>query len=141
MRHELHNILEDEKHMSQPGVRETVLVNSANYAMALRSDSTMQVDGRDCIVLVLTPKRSDPSLFRGTLWVDATDYSIVQLEGIAAKSHSFLLSPSQVSRQYANVNGYPMATHAKGTSNIAMVGSVTIKIDYIDYQIVPLPAN
>jgi hypothetical protein len=141
MRHELHNILDDEKHMSQPGVRETVLVNSANYAMSLKSDTPVQLDGRDCLVLQLTPKRNDPSLFRGTLWVDARDYSIVQLEGVAAKSHSFLLSPSQVSRQYSNVNGYPMATHAKATSSIALMGQVTIKIDYVGYQMELLPTN
>jgi outer membrane lipoprotein-sorting protein len=141
MRHELHNILDDEKHMSQPGVRENVLVNSANYAMTLKSDAPVQLDGRDCLVLQLTPKRNDPSLFRGALWVDARDYSIVQLEGVASKSHSFLLSPSQVSRQYSNVNGYPMATHAKGTSSIAMMGQVTIKIDYTGYQIELQPAN
>jgi outer membrane lipoprotein-sorting protein len=135
MRHELHNILDDEKQMSQPGVRETVLVDSANYAMVLKSDAPTQMDGRDCLVLQLTPKRNDPSLFRGTLWVDAKDFSIVQLEGIAAKSHSFLLSPSQVSRQYSNMSGYPMATHAKATTNIALVGAVTIKIDYTGYTI------
>jgi len=141
MLHELHSILDQEKHMSQPGVRETVLVNSTNYAMNLKSDTPVLLDGRDCLVLQLNPRRNDPSLFRGTLWVDARDYSIVQLEGIAAKSHSFLLSPSQVSRQYSNVNGYPMATHAKATSSIAMMGQVTIKIDYTGYQIELQPAN
>jgi len=141
MRHELHNILEDEKHMSQPGVRDTVLINSANYSMAFKADAPQQVDGRDCLVLQLTPKRSDPSLFRGTLWVDAKDFSIVQLEGVASKSHSFLLSPSQVSRQYAMMNGYPMATHARGTSSVAMLGQITIKIDYTGYQIDLVPSN
>lgn len=141
MRHELHNILDDEKHMTLPGVRETLLVNSTNYTMAFKTDGTQQVDGRDCLVLQLTPKRNDPSLFRGTLWVDAKDYSIVQLEGIATKSHSFLLSPSQVSRQYAIIDGYPMATHAKGSSSVAMLGQVTIKIDYTGYQIDLVPSN
>jgi len=141
MRHELHNILDDEKHMSQPGVRDTVLINSANYTMAFKIDTPQQVDGRDCLVLQLTPKRNDPSLFRGTLWVDARDYSIVQLEGVASKSRSFLMSPSQVSRQYSIVNGYPMATHAKGTSSVAMLGQITIKIDYTGYQMDFVPSN
>jgi len=62
-------------------------------------------------VLSLTPKRSSPYLFKGTLWVDANDYSILQLEGTATKSPFFLTGAAQVSRQYAGISGFPMAMH------------------------------
>jgi len=131
----LGTVLDNEKHMSLPGNREGVLVNSDNYEMKLKSSEAQMVDGRECMVLTLTPKRTSPSLFNGTLWVDAKDYSIVQLEGMASKSHSFLSGPAQVSRQYTNVSGFPMATHAKAISKSSLLGETVVKIDYSDYQI------
>jgi hypothetical protein len=131
----LGSVLDHEKQMSQPGMRETVLVTSANYEMELKSATTETVDGHECLVLVLTPRRSSPSLFKGTLWVDAADYSIVQLEGTAAKSPSFLTGATQVMRQYAKFDGFPMATHASAVSKSALLGQTVVKIDYTAYQI------
>jgi hypothetical protein len=131
----LGTVLDREKQMSQPGMRETVLVNSANYEMKLKSATTLMVDGHECLVLSLTPRRNSPSLFQGTLWVDAADYSIVQLEGTAAKSPSFLTGATQVMRQYAKFDGFPMATHASAVSKSALLGQTVVKIDYTAYQI------
>jgi len=86
-------------------------------------------------VIELTPKRNSPYLFKGTLWVDAKDYSIVQLKGTASKSPLFLTSAAQVTRQYMNVSGFPMATHAMAISNSSLLGQTVVKIDYKDYQI------
>jgi len=54
----------------------------------------------------MTPRHKAPYLIEGTLWVDATDGSIVQLQGTTSKSSSFLTGPTQVMRQYASVNGF-----------------------------------
>jgi len=137
----LGTVLDREKQMSQPGMRETVLVTSANYEMKLMSATTEMVDGRACLVLGLTPKRSSPSLFKGTLWVDAADYSIVQLEGMATKSPSFLTGATQVMRQYAKFEGFPMATHASAVSKSALLGQTVVKIDYSGYQIQLVPGQ
>ncbi len=131
----LGTLLENEKRMSQPGNVETALIDSANYDMKLTSDPHRELEGRDCLVVSLSPRRSSPFLFKGTLWVDARDYAIVQLEGTASKSPFFLASAAQVSRQYADVSGFPMATHAKAVSNSTLLGQTVVKIDYSDYQI------
>lgn len=85
----LGTLLENEKRMSQPGNVETALIDSANYDMKLTSDPHRGLEGRDCLVVSLSPRRSSPFLFKGTLWVDARDYAIVQLEGTASKSPFF----------------------------------------------------
>jgi len=137
----LGSVLDNEKRLSQPGNVETALIDSANYAMELKSNEPQQLNGRDCLVLSLTPKRSSPYLFKGTLWVDAKDYSILQLEGMATKSPFFLTGAAQVSRQYASVSGFPMATHASAVSNSALLGQTIVKIDYRDYQVDLRPAQ
>jgi hypothetical protein len=67
--------------------------------------------------------------------VDARDYSIVQLYGMASKSASVVTGPAQVTRQYANFNGFPMATHAQAISKSWALGQTTIKIDYSGYEV------
>ena len=129
----LETILDNEKRMTQPANRALAVITSANYGMAVKGAET--VDGRHCVVVALAPKRESPYLFNGTIWVDAQDYSIVQLQGIASKAPSVLTGPAQVTRQYATIDGLPMATHAKAVSNSWLLGQTTIKIDYIGYEI------
>ena len=137
----LGRILENEKLMSQPDNRRQAVVTSANYEMKLKSGEKQKIDGRDCLVLSITPRRPSPFLFTGTLWVDARDYSIVQLQGVAAKSHSMLTGPAQVARQYTNVDGFPMATHARAVSNSMLLGQTIVKIDYQGYSIQQPPTK
>jgi outer membrane lipoprotein-sorting protein len=131
----LGTLLSNEKKMSEPGNVGTALIDTDNYQMKLAPNSHQQLDGRDCLMMELTPKRNSPYLFKGTLWVDATDYAIVQLKGTASKSPFFLTNAAQVTRQYANVNGFPMATHAMAVSSSSLLGQTIMKIDYKDYQI------
>jgi hypothetical protein len=113
----------------------TAIITSANYEMLVKGSET--VEGRDCVAVNLKPRRNSPYLFNGTVWVDEKDKSIVQFQGIAAKSPSVLAGPSQVFRQYAPVDGFPMAIHAKAISKSWVLGQTVIKIDYSDYQIQP----
>jgi hypothetical protein len=128
-------ILDNEKHLNQPGIREGAWFTSANYEMKLKSGGNQPVDGRYCIVLALTPRRKTPYLIEGTLWVDSKDGSIVQVQGTAAKSSSLLTGPTQVVRQYANIGGFSQATHVRAVSNSMMFGQTIVKIDYQDYQV------
>ena len=92
-----HTLLDNEKRMSQPGNVETALINSANYEMKLDANPRERLNGRDCLVLDITPRRNSQYLFKGKLWVDAQDFAIVQLKGTASKSAFFLASAAEVS--------------------------------------------
>jgi hypothetical protein len=131
----LHAILENERQINQPGVREGSWITSANYEMQAKPGGIQQVDGRDCVALDLTPRRKAPYLVQGTLWVDAKNGKIVQLQGKASKSSSLLTGPTQMMRQYADVGGFAEATHARAESDSFLFGQTVVKIDYRDYQI------
>lgn len=128
----LGRVLESEKTLTQPANRVNALITSANYTMHVKGREV--VDGRDCIALSIAPRRSAQYLIQGDLWVDAQDYSIVQLAGVTAKSPTVFAAPTQVSRHYATVDGLPMATHATATSTSWLLGQTTIVIDYSGYQ-------
>jgi hypothetical protein len=131
----LATLLDNEKHMSLPGNVEPALINSHNYEMKLDANAREQLNGRDCLILDINPRRTSQYLFNGKLWVDAQDFAIVQLKGTASKSAFFLASAADVVRQYDKINGLPMATHAQATSGSSLLGQTVIKIDYTNYQL------
>ena len=135
----LGEILNNEKQLSQPGIREGAWITSANYEMKLKPGGTQLLDGRNCLVLALTPRRKTPYLIDGTLWVDSKDGSIIQVQGTAPKSSSIFTGPTQLIRQYANVSGYPQASHVRAVSDSFMFGQTIVRIDYQDYQVQLLP--
>jgi hypothetical protein len=128
----LARVLDSERLMTQPANRPQALLTTANYTMTVKGDDTL--DGRTCKVVAIVPKKSSPYLFRGTIWVDAQDGAIVKLEGVASKAASILAGATQVSRQYANIQGLPMATHASAVAGSWLLGQTAVDIDYSGYQ-------
>jgi len=137
----LRTLLDNEKRMSQPGNVGTALIDSANYEMRLSANPRESLNGRDCLVLDIAPRRNSEYLFNGRLWVDAQDFAIVQLKGTASKSAFFLASAAEVSRQYDERDQLPMATHAQAVSGSSLLGQTVVKIDYSNYQLQLVPEN
>jgi outer membrane lipoprotein-sorting protein len=134
-------LLDNEQRINQPGNREASWFTSANYEMNLKSGEPVQLDGRECLLLAISPKRKAPNLIVGTMWVDAKDGSIVQIQGMASKSPSIWAGTTQMTRQYINVNGFAMATHARAVANSFLFGQTVVTIDYSDYRIQLRPAR
>ncbi|HKF46767.1 MAG TPA: hypothetical protein VKB38_05370 [Terracidiphilus sp.] len=126
-------LLDNEKAMNEPANRAKELITSANYTMRVQGKDN--AGGRSCLIVSIMPKQNAPYLFRGKIWVDAKDESIVQLEGIASQSVSIFTGPAQISRTYANIEGFPMATHATAASSSWLLGLTTIDIDYTGYAV------
>jgi hypothetical protein len=129
------SLLDNEKHINDPATREASWFISANYEMKLRPGGPQMLDGRECFVLDITPKHKAPNLIVGTMWVDAKDESLVKIQGMASKSPSIWAGPTQMMRQYVNINGYAMATHARAESSSFLFGQTVVTIDYSDYHI------
>jgi outer membrane lipoprotein-sorting protein len=127
-------LLENERQINLPGNVEHSWITSANYEMTLKP-GTVMVDGRECLVVAIHPKRKAPNLIEGKVWVDAKDYTIVRLEGVSSKAPSVFAGVTHMMRQYANVDGFSMATHARAESNTFLYGRTVVTIDYSGYQI------
>jgi hypothetical protein len=134
-------LLESEANINQPGNREGAWFTSANYEMKLEPGPTQRLDGRDCLVLDLTPRRKAPYLIQGKIWVDSKDDSVVQIQGRASKNPSVLAGPTQMLRQYTSVDGYAMAAHSRTVSDSPLFGKAVLTIDYRDYQVQLRPAR
>ena len=128
-------LLDNEQVINQPGNVEQSWFDSANYAMKLQPGGRQRLNGRDCYVLAITAKRKAPNTINGALWVDAETGAIAQLDGIASKSPSAFAGTTHMMRQYMQVEGYPMATHARAESNSMLFGRTVVTIDYSDYKL------
>ncbi len=131
----LRPLLDNEKDINIPGKVEHSWFTSANYRMNLKPGVSQRIDGRDCIALSVVPRHKATNMIDGTLWVDSSDDSIAEIEGIASKSPSFFAGTTHMMRRYKNISGYAMAMHARAESNSPFFGRTLVTIDYKDYKI------
>ena len=130
----LDHILAGEKEVNLPANRESALLTSRNYNLR-PEPGTVEKNGRQCIAVDIRPRRKSPHLFNGKVWVDASDFTVLRLEGIPAQSPSVFAGQTQVVRDYAKIDGFSMATHAEARSHSFFFGDTLITIDYTNYQI------
>lgn len=134
-------LLENEKQINDPAVVKNSWFSSANYDMRLKPGDNREIGGRTCVALAITPKRKAPNMIDGTLWVDPRDGTIAAVDGIGTKSVSPLAGTTHMMRQYTNIQGFSMATHARAESHNALIGKTVVTIDYSDYHLQTTPPN
>ncbi len=135
LRFGLRPLVEHETNINKPGRVEDSWFTSANYKMRLKPGGMERVNGRNCYALAITPKYKATKMIEGTLWVDAKDYSIVKVQGIASKKPFVFAGTTHMMRQYVNIDGYPMATYAHAESDSFLFGRTVLIIDYTGYHL------
>jgi hypothetical protein len=128
----LNPFLENEKVVNQPGNLQKSWFTSANYEM--KFDGQDQMNGRDCLHFDVKARQKATNSIDGSIWVDAKDYTLVQIDGVATKSPSAFAGATHMMRQYVEVQGNSMAAHARAES-ASIVGRIVVTIDYSDYQL------
>jgi hypothetical protein len=132
-------LLNHEVHLSAPGTVEHTWFTTSNYQMKLKSKQLQNLHGRECYVVAINPRHKAPNMIDGTLWVDAKDFSIVKVEGVASRRPSILAGTTHMMREYEQVRGYPMATKARAVSDGGFIGRTVVTIEYSDYHLLLRP--
>ena len=83
----------------------------------------------------MNPRQKASNLLIGTMWVDASDYTTVQIQGVASKDPSVLAGQTEMMRQYTKEAGYAQAFHSRAVSNSPVFGQTIVTIDYKNYQL------
>jgi outer membrane lipoprotein-sorting protein len=134
-------LLDNEKSVNEPDKVSNSWFTSANYQMHLKPGGIQRLDGRDCLVLSITPRHKAPNMVEGSLWVDARDNLLVQIEGIASKSPSIWTGATHMMRRYFILNGFSMTSHSRAESSSFLFGRTVLTIDYQDYKVQFNPAK
>jgi hypothetical protein len=128
------HVLASEKEINLPANREAALITSRNYDLTPEPGS-LEKNGRQCIIVDLHPHHKSPHLFTGKAFIDASDFTLVHIEGAPSQSPSFFVGETKVSRDYIKIDGFSMATHAEARSHSRFFGDTLLTIDYSDYKV------
>lgn len=114
-------------------------LSSGNYHFALLGRET--IDGRDCYVLQLSPKREAVELVRGKAWVDARNFEVVRIEGETAKSPSIWLKRLTVTLDFGQVNGVWLETSTRAVADVRFAGTHVLTSRELDVETDALSAR
>lgn len=132
-KHVFSKLLEAEAAASKPGSGDESRVTPENYSF--RMLGTEEVDGRTAYALEVTPKAPKKYLIRGTIWVDATDYAIVRMQGSPAKSPSFFIKSVEFTHTYQKAGPLWLPASDVSLSDARIFGPTRLTILYRDYQL------
>jgi len=128
-----HKLLESEEEALNPKNRQETALNGLNYEFALiRFERTLE---RSCYVLAVRPKSSNRFLYRGTIWVDATDFAVSRIEAEPAKNPSFWTKKSRILQTYIKAGDFWMPSNNHTTTTVRFGGKAVLNIDYDDYEL------
>jgi hypothetical protein len=77
-------------------------------------------------VLQIVPKRNDRYLLRGQIWVDASTFRILRIEGVPAKSPSIWLRHIHITLQFAQLKGMWIPTSFDAIATVRLLGQYTL---------------
>lgn len=96
-------------------------ISRRNYSFALLGHEAL--NGHDCYVLKLYPKRKAVALIAGKAWVDANSFAIRRVEGATAKSPSLWIKALNVTVNFGEINGVWVQTSTQAVAQVRFVGT------------------
>ena len=131
--HVFKKLLEGEEEASNEENRRHTALTTENYDFTLASYEGSASGGQ--YVLNIYPKTRNKFLYRGQIWIDATDFAVRRIKGEPAKNPSFWNKKTDIEHKYIKVDGFwlPAENHTESVIRIGGVADLTI--EYKDYKI------
>ena len=126
-------LLESEREAVEPEMHARTLLNRDNYDMALTGFESS--DKGDQYVLTVFPKTKSKYLYRGKVWVDATDFAVTRIDAEPAQNPSFWTKKSEIRHEYMKVQDFWLPRRNESVSYIRLGGRATLTIEYSSYRV------
>ncbi len=137
--HVFHKLLESEVEASQPQLQERNRMNSNNYSFELQG--VEPINGRPAYVLEIQPKNEAKYLTKGRIWVDASDYAVVQMEGSPSKKPSFWTNHVSYVQTFEKTGDFWLASSNRSITEVKVFGKAEMVIKHFDYNLPTLQAT
>jgi predicted DNA-binding protein len=131
--HVLKGLLDGEKEAASAENQKRTDLNAENYNFALTGVEA--TPGGPQYVLSVTPKTDYKYLYRGKIWVDATDFAVTRIAAEPSKTPSFWVKRSEVNHKYEKVDDFWLPAENKTESWIRLGGHAQLSIEYNNYEI------
>jgi hypothetical protein len=129
LNHVLLKLLETEQEDSQ---QQKAALTPFNYNFTF--DSQTNEGGRLLYVFSVEPKVKNKLLYRGRIWIDATDFAVVRVEAEPAEDPSFWIKQTEIHHVYAKDGEFWLPQTNRSESKVRLGGSAVLTIDYGTYQ-------
>ncbi len=133
--HVFHKLLESEVEASQPELQSRNRLNDQNYDFQLTGSE--QLNGRWAYVFEIQPKTASKFLVSGRVWVDATDYAVVQVEGSPAKRPSFWTKSVSFIQTFEKTGNGWMAAENRSVTDAKLFGAASLVVKHSGYSFKP----
>ena len=104
----------------------------ANYRFQLQGSESL--NGHPAYILSVEPLTGSKFLYRGKVWVDATDFAVAKIEASPAKNPSFLISRTLIRWTYVKTGNFWLPQQSHSESKVRIGGTAVLTIDYGTYQ-------
>jgi len=126
-------LLESEKEAAQPAMSARTQLNRDNYDFQLLTFEPSASGGQ--YILQVTPKAKSKYVYRGKIWVDATDFAVTHIEAEPATNPSFWTKKNEIHHDYTKVDAFWLPARNESISYIRLGGRATLTIEYKNYRV------
>jgi outer membrane lipoprotein-sorting protein len=137
--HVFKKLLEGEQQAAKGDNLREAALSRENYNFAFLGYEASPEGGR--YILSVTPKTRNKFLYRGTIWVDATDFAVVRIEGEPGKNPSMWISKTDFAHRYMKVDEFWLPAENLTETSVRLGGKSTLSIKYQDYKILKASAS
>jgi hypothetical protein len=127
----LKRAVDSEREASQD--KGSTALTPANYRFELAGSESLA--GRPAYILHVEPISASKFLYRGKIWVDATDFAVVKIDAEPAKNPSFWISRTLIRSSNAKTGEFWLAQQNRSESKVRIGGTAVFTIDYGKYEI------
>jgi hypothetical protein len=110
-------------------------LTTANYKFQLLGSENL--DGRPTYILNVEPITANRFLYRGKIWVDATDFAVAKIEAQPSKNPSFMIAQTLIHFTTDMANGFWLPGENRSETKVRIGGTAVLTIDYGNYQFAP----
>jgi hypothetical protein len=131
-------LLDSEKEAAEPEMHARVLLNRDNYDIRLVGfePSGVNSSGKGSqYVLAVYPKARSKYVYRGKVWIDATDFAVTRIDAEPAQNPSFWTKKNEIHHEYVKVQNFWLPRRNESISEIRLGGRATLTIEYNNYRV------
>lgn len=136
--HVLKKMIESEKEAFQQQSRTEL--NEQNYEFTMAGYEDTPEGAR--YILAVSPRSKNKFLYRGKIWVEASDFAVTKIEATPAQNPSFWIKKTEIQHTYKKVDDFWLPAENHSQSFIRVGGHADLVIEYRGYKIIaadPLP--
>ena len=126
-------ILQSEVDHVEKGDPAASAIDDKNYKFSYKG--TEELNGRQMHVFQLKPRRKDPSLFKGKIFVDAYTGTLRRAEGTVSKSPSFFIRKIEFVQDFDDINGFTMPVSMRSTAKARIIGKTIVNVFHRGYDL------